>query len=162
MNKTGKQILDNFKQNIATGINDNAKAIVKKSDFDKTLIGFVSDQMTKIDGTVQWEIQTEGAAYMIDANKSNITALGQRVRLFLPNHDYRNKYAEVITDYEFDHPSKVVYDDSNSTITETWLLSDKTEETRVFTLNVTNKGSSAEEVTGITFPDGTVMSLEGF
>lgn len=98
MNKEGKQILDNFQKTMTTGVNDNAKAIVKKSDFDKTLIGFVSDQQTKDDGTVQWEIQTEGAAYMIDAKKSNITTVGQRVRLYLPNHDYRNKYAEVIDD----------------------------------------------------------------
>ena len=98
MNKEGKQILDNFQKTMTTGVNDNAKAIIKKSDFDKTLIGFVSDQQTKIDGTVQWEIQTEGAAYMIDAKKSNITTVGQRVRLYLPNHDYRNKYAEVIDD----------------------------------------------------------------
>lgn len=98
MNKEGKQILDNFQKTMTTGVNDNAKAIIKKSDFDKTLIGFVSDQQTKDDGTVQWEIQTEGAAYMIDAKKSNITTVGQRVRLYLPNHDYRNKYAEVIDD----------------------------------------------------------------
>lgn len=71
---------------------------LKKAGYDKTLIGFVSDQQTKNDGTVQWEIQTEGAAYMIDAKKSNITTVGQRVRLYLPNHDYRNKYAEVIDD----------------------------------------------------------------
>ncbi len=98
MNKEGKQILDNFQKTMTTSVNDNAKAIIKKSDFDKTLIGFVSDQQTKNDGTVQWEIQTEGAAYMIDAKKSNITTVGQRVRLYLPNHDYRNKYAEVIDD----------------------------------------------------------------
>ena len=92
---------------------------LKKAGYDKTLIGFVSDQQTKDDGTVQWEIQTEGAAYMIDAKKSNITTVGQRVRLYLPNHDYRNKYAEVITDYEFDHPSKAVYDAEKCTVTET-------------------------------------------
>lgn len=135
---------------------------LKKAGYDKTLIGFVSDQQTKDDGTVQWEIQTEGAAYMIDAKKSNITTVGQRVRLYLPNHDYRNKYAEVITDYEFDHPSSVEYDSEKCTVTETWLLSDKTEETRVFTLTVKDKGSSSEEVTAITFPDGSVMSLKNF
>ena len=75
MNKEGKQILDNFQKTMTTGVNDNAKAIIKKSDFDKTLIGFVSDQQTKNDGTVQWEIQTEGAAYMIDAKKSNLSLI---------------------------------------------------------------------------------------
>lgn len=148
--------------NIIQKPNSLSADLLKKADYDKTLIGFVSDQQTKADGTVQWEIQTEGAAYMIDAAKSNITKLGQRVRLYLPNHDYRNKYAEVIADYEFDHPSKAVYDAEKCTVTETWLLSDKTEETRVFTLTVKDKGSSSEEVTAITFPNGTVMSLEGF
>lgn len=162
MNKENKKVLDNLSSTIAVGVQKNAGKLVKKADYDKTLIGFVSDQQTKADGTVQWEIQTKGAAYMIDAAKSDITKLGQRVRLYLPNHDYRNKYAEVIADYEFDHPSKAVYDAEKCTVTETWLLSDKTEEIRVFTLTVKDKGSSSEEVTAITFPNGTVMSLEGF
>ena len=98
MNKEGIKILDNFKSNIATGINDNAKAMIKKSDFDKTLIGFVSEKIERDDGSYRWRIQTNGVAYDIKPEMSNITDVGQRVRLFIPNHRYQDKYAEVITD----------------------------------------------------------------
>ena len=98
MNQEGVKILDNFKSNIATGINDNAKAMIKKSDFDKTLIGFVSEKIVRDDGSYRWRIQTNGVAYDIKPEMSNITAIGQRVRLFIPNHRYQDKYAEVITD----------------------------------------------------------------
>lgn len=98
MNQEGVKILDNFKSNIITGINDNAKAIIKKSDFDKTLIGFVSEKIERENGTYRWRIQTNGVAYDIKPEMSNITEIGQRVRLFIPNHRYQDKYAEVITD----------------------------------------------------------------
>lgn len=138
---------------------------INKANYDKTLIGFVSDKIIKDNGTVQWEIQTEGAAYLIDDKKCNITALMQKVRLYLPNHNFREKYAEVITDYGITHPSKVVCDESGEnsiTITETWQLADMTEETRTYTLTVKDKGSVDEEVTSIIFPDNSVMELEGF
>ena len=96
MNKEGIKILDNFKSNIATGINDNAKAMIKKSDFDKTLIGFVSEKIERDDGSYRWRIQTNGVAYDIKPEMCDITDVGQRVRLFLPNHKYQDKYAEVI------------------------------------------------------------------
>ena len=162
MNKEGIKILDNFKSNIATGINDNAKAMIKKSDFDKTLIGFVSEKIERDDGSYRWRIQTNGVAYDIKPEMSNITEVGQRVRLFIPNHRYQDKYAEVIDNYANNHPDKVVFDNVNDTITETWLLNDMTEETREYKLTVINKDSDNEEVTKITFPDGTEMKLEGF
>ena len=73
MNQEGVKILDNFKSNIATGINDNAKAMIKKSDFDKTLIGFVSEKIERDDGSFRWRIQTNGFAYDIKPDMSNIT-----------------------------------------------------------------------------------------
>ena len=51
MNQEGVKILDNFKSNIATGINDNAKAMIKKADFDKTLGGFVSEKVENENGS---------------------------------------------------------------------------------------------------------------
>ena len=162
MNKEGIKILDNFKSNIAIGINDNAKAMIKKSDFDKTLIGFVSEKVENENGSYYWVIQVEGAAYKIKPERCNITDTGQRVRLFLPNHSYKDKYAEVITDYANNHPDKVVYNDDDGTITETWKLNDMTQEEHVYTLSFENKGTANEQVTAITFPDGSVMTLEGF
>ena len=98
----------------------------------------------------------------IKPERCNITDTGQRVRLFLPNHSYKDKYAEVITDYANNHPDKVVYNDDDGTITETWKLNDMTQEEHVYTLSFENKGTANEQVTAITFPDGSVMTLEGF
>ena len=136
---------------------------INKSNFDKTyigkVIGSIKDDNEKV---VRWQIFANASTFNVLAENCNVVAVGQRVRMFIPSNQRDMVYAEVITDYEFDHPSKVVYDDEKGTVTETWLLSDKTEETRVLTLTIEGKDSSSEEVTAITFPDGSVMSLEGF
>ena len=136
---------------------------INKSDFDKTyigkVIGSIKDDNEKV---VRWQIFANASTFNVLAENCNVIAVGQRVRMFIPSNQRDMVYAEVITDYEFDHPSKVVYDDEKGTVTETWLLSDKTEETRVLTLTIEGKDSPIEEVTAITFPDGSVMSLEGF
>ena len=80
----------------------------------------------------------------------------------MPNHSYKDKYAEVIDDNEYNHPTKVVFNDDDNTITETYSLIDDTVETKKYTLTIINEGQSDEEVTSITFPDGSVMELEGF
>lgn len=136
---------------------------INKSNFDKTyigkVIGSIKDDNEKV---VRWQIFANASTFNVLAENCNVVAVGQRVRMFIPSNQRDMVYAEVITDYEFDHPSKVVYDDKKGTVTETWLLSDKTEETRVLTLTIEGKDSPTEEVTAITFPDGSVMSLEGF
>lgn len=162
MNNEGIKILDYFKNRMVLNINDNAKAIIKKSDFDKTYIGFVSEKVECSDGSYRWRIQTNGVAYDIKPEMCNITEVGQKVRLFVPNHKYHDKYAEVITNYIYEHPSKIVYDNTNDTVTETWLLNDNTEQTVVFKLHIENKDTENEEVTAIEFPDGNKMILEGF
>jgi hypothetical protein len=136
---------------------------INKSNFDKTyigkVIGSIKDDNEKV---VRWQIFANASTFNVLAENCNVVAVGQRVRMFIPSNQRDMVYAEVITDYEFNHPSKVVYDDEKGTVTETWLLSDKTEETRVLTLTIEGKDSPIEEVTAITFPDGSVMSLEGF
>ena len=144
-------------------ITNRTTSQINKSDFDKTyigkVIGSIKDDNEKV---VRWQIFANASTFNVLAENCNVIAVGQRVRMFIPSNQRDMVYAEVITDYEFDHPSKVVYDDEKGTVTETWLLSDKTEETRVLTLTIEGKDSPTEEVTAITFPDGSVMSLEGF
>ena len=139
---------------------------IRKADYDKTLIGFVSEKIVpenpKDDNDYKWRIQTNGVAYDIKPSACNITAVGQRVRLYVPNHSLKDKYAEVIDEGEYNHPSKVVYNTTDDTITETYNLIDNTVDTKVYKLTIENKDSSNEEVTAITFPDGSVMKLEGF
>lgn len=144
-------------------ITNRTTSQINKSNFDKTyigkVIGSIKDDNEKV---VRWQIFANASTFNVLAENCNVTEIGQRVRMFIPSNQRDMVYAEVITDYEFDHPSKVVYDDEKGTVTETWLLSDKTEETRVLTLTIEGKDSPIEEVTAITFPDGSVMNLEGF
>lgn len=73
---------------------------IRKADYDKTLIGFVSEKIVpekpKDDNDYKWRIQTNGVAYDIKPSACNITDVGQRVRLYVPNHSMKDKYAEVI------------------------------------------------------------------
>lgn len=82
---------------VSSGNNLFAKQI-QKSDFDKTLIGFVSEKVERDDGSYRWRIQTNGTAYDVAPEMCNITEVGQRVRLYIPNHSFKDKYAEVIDD----------------------------------------------------------------
>ena len=139
---------------------------IRKADYDKTLIGFVSEKIVpekpKDGNDYKWRIQTNGVAYDIKPSACNITAVGQRGRLYVPNHSMKDKYAEVIDEGEYNHPSKVVYNTTDDTITETYNLIDNTVDTKVYKLTIKNKDTSNEEVTSITFPDGSIMTLEGF
>ena len=139
---------------------------IRKADYDKTLIGFVSEKIVpenpNDDNDYKCRIQTNGVAYDIKPSACNITSVGQRVRLYVPNHSLKDKYAEVIDEGEYNHPTKVVYNTTDDTITETYNLIDNTVDTKVYKLTIKNKDSSNEEVTAITFPDGSIMTLEGF
>ena len=161
-----KKAIDSYAEKASYDNCDMANTRIKKADYDKTLIGFVSEKIVpenpKDDNDYKWRIQTNGVAYDIKPSACNITAVGQRVRLYVPNHSLKDKYAEVIDEGEYNHPSKVVYNDTDDTITETYNLIDNTVDTKVYKLTIKNKDSSNEEVTAITFPDGSIMTLEGF
>lgn len=131
---------------------------IKSADFDRTLYGIVTDKTIK-NNAIQWTVSADGVNYLVSDNSCNITSVGQQVRLFIPNHNYAQKYAEVI--FPANHPAKAVYDSSEQTITEYWDLEDGTQLIKVFRLTVVTDGG-VEEVTKITMPDGTSMDLEGF
>lgn len=102
---------------------------INKADYDKTLIGFVSEKIVpekpKDDNDYKWRIQTNGVAYDIKPSACNITSVGQRVRLYVPNHSMKDKYAEVIDDTN-DIPTEIIKVSSNEVIikykdrTATW------------------------------------------
>ena len=166
MNDIIKKCIDNVANNTAKNAENLSSNRINKADYDKTLIGFVSEKIVpenpKDDNDYKWRIQTNGVAYDIKPSACNITAVGQRVRLYVPNHSLKDKYAEVIDDGGYNHPTKVVFNDDDNTITETYNLIDDTVETKKYTLTIINEGQSGEEVTAITFPDGSIMTLEGF
>ena len=161
-----KKAIDSYAEKASYDNCDMANTRIKKADYDKTLIGFVSEKIVpenpKDANDYKWRIQTNGVAYDIKPSACNITSVGQRVRLYVPNHSLKDKYAEVIDEGEYNHPSKVVYNDTDNTITETYNLIDNTVDTKIYKLTIKNEGSTNEEVTAITFPDGSIMTLEGF
>ena len=166
MNEKVKNSIDFVAKNTAKNTENLSSNRIDKADYDKTLIGFVSEKIVpenpKDDNDYKWRIQTNGVAYDIKPSACNISSVGQRVRLYVPNHSLKDKYAEVIDDGGYNHPTKVVFNDDDNTITETYNLIDDTVETKKYTLTIINEGQSGEEVTAITFPDGSVMALEGF
>ena len=166
MNEKVKNSIDFVAKNTAKNAENLSSNRINKADYDKTLIGFVSEKIVpekpKDDNDYKWRIQTNGVAYDIKPSACNITSVGQRVRLYVPNHSLKDKYAEVIDDGGYNHPTKVVFNDDDNTITETYNLIDDTVETKKYTLTIINEGQSGEEVTAITFPDGSIMTLEGF
>ena len=166
MNEKVKNSIDFVAKNTAKNAENLSSNRINKADYDKTLIGFVSEKIVpenpKDDNDYKWRIQTNGVAYDIKPSACNITSGGQRVRLYVPNHSLKDKYAEVINETEYNHPTKVVFNDDDNTITETYNLIDDTVETKKYTLTIINEGQSGEEVTAITFPDGSIMTLEGF
>lgn len=166
LNDNIKKAIDNYTQKASSESRDMANTRIEKADYDRTLIGYVSEKIVpekpKNSQDFKWRIQTNGTAYDIKPSACNITSIGQRVRLYVPNHSYKDKYAEVINETAYNHPTKVVFNDDDNTITETYNLIDDTVETKKYTLTIINEGQSDEEVTAITFPDGSVMELEGF
>ena len=100
MNEKVKNSIDFVAKNTAKNAENLSSNRINKADYDKTLIGFVSEKIVpenpKDDNDYKWRIQTNGVAYDIKPSACNITAVGQRVRLYVPNHNLREKYAEVI------------------------------------------------------------------
>ena len=97
-----KKAIDSYAEKASYDNCDMANTRINKADYDKTLIGFVSEKIVpetpKDDNDYKWRIQTNGVAYDIKPSACNITAVGQRVRLYVPNHKLKDKYAEVIDD----------------------------------------------------------------
>lgn len=108
MNEKVKNSIDFVAKNTAKNAENLSSTRINKADYDKTLIGFVSEKIVpenpKDDNDYKWRIQTNGVAYDIKPSACNITSVGQRVRLYVPNHSLKDKYAEVIDN---------IFDDKN-------------------------------------------------
>ena len=89
--------IDTLTSNMARANDNLILKHIQKSDFDKTLIGFVSEKVERNDGKYCWRIQTNGVAYDIKPEMCNISCVGQKVRLYIPSHSYKDKYAEAVS-----------------------------------------------------------------
>ena len=169
MDENLKKAIDNYTKQTSFGNDDMSISRINKADYDKTLIGFVSEKIVpeepKDDNDYKWRIQTNGAAYDIKPSACNITSVGQRVRLYVPNHSLKDKYAEVIENNQIakQHPISAVYKENAitkdgktyDTVIETW---EQEETQRVYMIEL----NSEKQPIAIIFPDKTSMSLEGF
>lgn len=99
--------IDVLTNNFAKSYDDLVEKNISKAGYDKTLIGFVSEKIERDDGSYRWRIQTDGTAYDIAPEMCNITEVGQRVRLYIPNHSFKDKYAEVIENTSDDIPIEI-------------------------------------------------------
>ena len=122
--ETSDKKISKLSDEITMASDNIASNKINKADYDKTLIGYVSEKIIpenpKDAYDYKWRIQTNGTAYDIKPSACNITSVGQRVRLYVPNHSLKDKYAEVIDDGGYNHPTKVVFNDDDNTITETY------------------------------------------
>jgi hypothetical protein len=164
-----KKAIDSYAEKASYDNCDMANTRINKADYDKTLIGFVSEKIVpenpQDDNDYKWRIQTNGVAYDIKPSACNITAIGQRVRLYVPNHSLKDKYAEVIENNQIakQHPISAVYKENAitkdgktyDTVSETW---EQEETQRVYMIEL----NSEKQPIAIIFPDKTSMSLEGF
>lgn len=142
--------------------------VISKSGFDKTYIGKVIDIYPSAQDTVNdkkqtgWLVFANASTYIVPLERCNITAVGEEVRIYFPNNDRSEVYAETINASEKPHPSKITFNWNTDTYTNHYDLPDGTILEEKYVLTVKDKGKTTEEVTAITFPDGSVMSLEGF
>ena len=126
---------------ITIASDDISSSNLRKADYDKTLIGWVSQKIVpenpKDDSDYKWRIQTNGVAYDIKPSACNITSVGQRVRLYVPNHSYKDKYAEVIDNADCTSidicDDKITFTYSNSLTEEVTLTRDSHNKITSFT-----------------------------
>ena len=141
MNEKVKNSIDFVAKNTAKNAENLSSNRINKADYDKTLIGFVSEKIVpenpKDDNDYKWRIQTNGVAYDIKPSACNITSVGQRVRLYVPNHSLKDKYAEVIDNADCTAidicDDKITFTYSNSLIEEVTLTRDSQNKITSFT-----------------------------
>lgn len=132
-----KAKIDMLTSRLATSNEKLTEKNIKRADYDKTLIGWVSQKIERDDGSYRWRIQTNGVAYDIAPEMGNITSVGQRVRLYVPNHSYKDKYAEVIDNTDCTSidicDDKITFTYSNSLTEEVTLTRDSQNKITSFT-----------------------------
>lgn len=154
--------INKFTSSYAKAYDNLVTKNLNNADFDKTYTGFVSEKIERDDGSYRWRIQTNGTAYDIAPEMCNVRSVGQKVRLYIPRHNYKDKYAEVIDEAENIHPDTVSIINEEDTVTEIYNMIDGTVERKTYKLTKKNKGLYNEEVSAITLPDGHTIELSGF
>lgn len=162
--KTGTtpEMLDILTRNTDKLITDR----IKTAPYDQTFLGTIiaikfngETDITSADyNKYTVRFNTLERDFIINDGKFHV--VGEKVYIHIPNNDLNKRYVETIYGgiNTMSHPQKMVYDNDKDTITEYW-----TDDLyRTFTITVKDKGTETEEVTKLTFPDGSVMDLEGF
>lgn len=162
-----------FLSTILNGETRRTNKVINSSGFDKTYTGTVvceypstimspNEDIKPQNGKKGWYIYANGTMYIVTLDRCDISYAGQSVRIYIPNNDRSEIYAEVIDKSFVTHPDKIIYDDKTYTYTNQYNLLDGTIREEQYVLTVKDVNTSTEEVVAITFPDGSVMRLEGF
>lgn len=160
------QSMSIFCSKLAYEVDKINKNRIDKASFDKTYIGMIqevcfnADTPTNAQEYQRYKILYNGNEAYVYIRDGIIHSVGDRIMVTLPNGKIKDKYVEVLTPNA--HPTKIEYDNDNDKIIETWKNNVGTEVKREYKLTVENKGTDDEQVSQITFPDGTVMDVTGF
>ena len=185
MDESMNKMIDNLASSIVRASDKIAQKRIRDTDFDKTLIGTVIDKddtavrqyyegVDPVTGEkiysavnmVLWTVSCNGTGYRVWQTECDITSIGQQVRLYIPNNNYSQKYAEVIDtakeSYLLHHPKKCKYNHQTKKIVETWQLDDGTEIEREYQLYIRKDSEGYDEVYKMDLPDSSSIELEGF
>lgn len=143
---------------------------IDNAPYDKTYSGIISDVLfepnTKIDDVKfgQYKIRYgTGAEKTIKLNDGLVHEIGERVKVYVPENDMNRMFIEPVVKRVI--PYKIVYDDEKTSFIEHRKIETNGKVYEIeseYKLTVKNKSTDNEEVTKMTFPDGTEVSFEGW
>lgn len=143
---------------------------INNAPYDRTYSGIISEVLfeptTKIDDVKfgQYKIRYgTGAEKIIKLNDGLIHEIGERVKVYVPENDMSRMFIEPVVKRII--PYKIVYDDEKTSFIEHRKVQTNGKVYEIeseYKLTVKNKGTDKEEVTKMTFPDGTEVVFEGW
>lgn len=143
---------------------------INNAPYDKTYSGIISDILfepdTKIDDVKfgQYKIRYGiGAEKIIKLNDGLVHEIGERVKVYVPENNSNRMFIEPVVKRVI--PYKIVYDDEKTSFIEHRKIETNGKVYEIvseYKFTVENKGTDNEEVTKMTFPDGTEVSFEGW
>ena len=160
----------NISEIMAQSVDRLVEQRINNAPYDKTYSGIISDVLfepdTKLDDKKfgQYKIRYgTGTEKTIKLNDGLVHEVGERVKVYVPENDRNRMSIEPIVKRIV--PYKIVYDDEKTSFIEHRKIETNGKVYEIeseYKLTVANKGTDKEEVTKMTFPDGTEVLFEGW
>ena len=155
---------------IAQAVDRLVKKEISQAPYDKTYSGIISDVLFEPNTDIknekfgQYKIRYgTGAEKNIKLNDGIVHEIGERVKVYVPEHDRNSMFIEQTI--KSTTPYKIVYDDENTKFIEHRKIETNGKVYEIkseYKLTVENKGTDKEEVTKMTLPDGSEILFEGW